>query len=187
MAEADYAKGAGEAGSCGRLWLGMRLCCGAAVAAGLIAGTVFLALEIATAYAFGAGTPFGPAHVTLHGLVGGEGLPEQLDPGLVAAGIFLHYVLSVFVTIPLAVLLHPWRNMPLVVAVSGVFGCLLYAINFNLFTPVLPMLSEARDVFMLVDYTVFGMVSAWSYKAIQHHLAREDRGQASWRVGTAGL
>lgn len=148
------------------LWLGLHVHPGAAVAAGFVAGIVFLALEVVTAYLFGTGTPFGPAHVTLHGLIGAEELPQQLNPGLVLAGLFLHVLLSVLLAFPLALLIHPWRRSALVPVLGLLMGVVLYFINFNLFAFAMPLMATVRDVSMVVHYALFGLVTAWTYKRL---------------------
>lgn len=158
-----------------QLWLGLHLNGWAAVRAGLGAGTVFLVLELFTGFVFGTGTPFGPAYVTLHGLAGAENLPHQYDPGLVLAALFVHFLLSVLVTLPLAVFLHPWKKPYLVAAVGFVYGVALYFLNFVVFALALPLLAGARDVFMLADYAVFGVLAAWRYITL-----RDRAAQAAW-------
>lgn len=154
------------------LWLGLHVHPWAAVGAGLIAGTLFLFLEVTTAYIFGTGTPFGPAHVTLHGLIGSEELPQHLNPGLVLAGLFLHVSLSVLLAFPLALLIHPWRRSALVPVIGLLMGVVLYFLNFNLFAFAMPLMATVRDVSMLVHYAIFGLVTAWVYKRLSLRKSR---------------
>lgn len=153
------------------LWLGVHLNLGAAVLAGLLAGLVFLALELLAGFVFGVGVPFGPAYVTLHGLVGAEGSPEILDPVLVGGAVFLHFLLSVAMTIPLAILIHPWKHVAVATSVGAVLGVLLFYLNEALLASLLPIWNEMRYVLMLVHYTAFGMLAALTYKWLQRRRA----------------
>lgn len=153
-----------------RLWMGIHLDGRAVVLAGLGAGLIFMVLELLTAALFRTGTPFGPAYVTLRGFIGAETLPGQHDPALVLAGIFMHFVLSVLVVLPLAVFIHPWKRY-LATAVGFIYGYALYFINFVLFAMAIPLLTTARDVVMLVDYALFGMAAAWLYVTFKNRAA----------------
>ena len=156
-----------------RLWRGVHLDWRAALPAGLAAGTAFLMLELVTHALFGAGSPFGPAHVTLHGLLGAEGAPHQYDLGPVLVGLLLHFNLSVVVILPLAVFIHPWKKRYLAAAVGFLYGYTLYFINFNLFAVAIPLLAGARDWFMLLDYALFGTMGAWFYVALRDRVAAQ--------------
>lgn len=152
------------------LWLGLHLNGRAVFRAGLGAGVVFLILELLTAFVFDVGTPLGPAYVTLQGLVGAEG-GGLYNPGLVLAGLFVHFSLSVFVLVPLAVFIHPWKQQYLVAAAGIVYGGALYAINFLLFSLLVPFLATQGGVVMLINYALFGMVAAWRYVSLVHRAA----------------
>ena len=156
-----------------RFWRGFEVNWGAALLAGLIAGTAFLALELLASWWLGADTPVGPAHVTLHGFIGAEQSPAYPNVGLIAAAVVLHYILSMLLAIPLAALVHPWRQAHLVVAVAAVFGCILYFINVQMLDPLAPLLGAPRDLFMLVNYTLFGITTAWSYKEVGRRLGAQ--------------
>ena len=161
------------------LWRGIHLRWVDAVGAGLLAGAIFLLLEMITAVVFGAGTPFGPAQVTLHGLTGGDGLPERLNVGLVLSGLLLHFVLAVVVTVPLAILIHPWRDILLCAVVGLTMGAALFFLNEALLARMLPIWTEARYGFMIVDYAIFGMTGAIAYKRLQRRRHPETSGDKS--------
>lgn len=150
------------------LWLGLQLDGGALLRAGLEAGVVFLLLEWLTSILFKVGTPFGPAYVTVQGIVGAEiGAPH--NPGLVFAGLFMHFLLSILVLFPLTVVVHPWKKRYLIAAAGIVYGGVLYAINFLLFFLLVP-LETSGDSALLINYTLFGMAAAWRYcTLVQRH------------------
>ena len=152
------------------LWLGQHLNGRAVFRAGLGAGAFFLLLELLTAFVFNVGTPLGPAYVTLQGIVGAES-GGAYNPGLVLAGLFVHFSLSVFVLIPLAMVIHPWKQQYLVAAAGIVYGGTLYAINFLLFSLLVPFLATQGGAVMLINYALFGMVAAWRYVSLVHREA----------------
>lgn len=148
-----------------------QLSVGAAFAAGLLAGGIFLSLEVATAFAFGAGSPYGPAHVTLQGFFGTGEAPGDLTWGLASAVLFIHLFLSVLMTTILAMFTHR-QSMDVAVGAGALFGAMLYFGNFYLLTLPAPALLAARGLFMLVNYVVFGVLATWSYKRLARHFAR---------------
>jgi uncharacterized membrane protein YagU involved in acid resistance len=144
-------------------WLGLHVKVGRAVQAGLLAGSVFLALELLATAFLGERSPFGPAYATLHGLAGAEYLPGSIDPILVAATLVLHFTLSVVLAFPLGTLINSWRDRMTATAVGAVFGITLYFINMHLFGVLMPVLESVRDPLMLINYGIFGALVAWFY------------------------
>lgn len=146
-----------------RVWYGIHVHLPSVVRAGLAAGVILLILDFAATLIAGTRTPFGPAYITLYGLAGAETQPGTVDGGLLGAALVLHFTLSVSLTLPLAVLIHPWKNRAIAVAVGFVLGVLLYFINFHVFALAMPVLEAARDAFMIVNYAAFGTAAAWLY------------------------
>jgi len=131
----------------------------AAVEAGLGAGIIFLLLELLTA-ALGAGTPLGPASLTLREVLRVEAGP--MTSGLALAVVFVHFALALITTFALAFFIHRWI-LRLSIVAGIVYGLLLYALNFILFALVLPGLAAEGDVFMMIGYALYGGAAAWLY------------------------
>lgn len=131
----------------------------AVVEAGIGAGVIFLLFELLTA-AFGAGTPLGPASLTLREVLRVEAGP--MTSGLAIAVLLVHFALSFLTTFALALFIHRWVvHLSLIAGI--VYGLLLYAINFILFALVLPGLAAGGDVVMMIGYVLYGGAAAWLY------------------------
>ena len=133
----------------------------AGLEAGLLAGAVFLLLEYVSAAVLDAASPMGPAYVTLHSILN-LAPGSTTDPYLITV-LFVHFGLSLATTLVLAYLVrHVVRYWA--VTLGTVYGLLLYGINFFVFAMWLPDLTAANDLFMLVDYMIYGGLAAWAYQ-----------------------
>lgn len=132
----------------------------AAVEAGFIAGLVFLFLEYFTAY-LGAASPLGPASITLREALNLQA--PQTVGGFVVAVLIMHFALSLVTTLVLGYFIHRWV-LYWAITLGVVYGAFLYTINFMLFALVLPGITPASDIFMVVDYMIYGGIAAWGYK-----------------------
>ena len=132
-----------------------------ALIAGLVAGGVFLLLEV-LASSFGAGTPIGPARATVQNLFG------------VASGTFstltVHFGLALATTAVLGRVVHAWRTYVAVI-LGGAFGGFLYTANVVLLWASAPAVSIGGEMSLIVNYIVFGAVAAGIYKFWQHRQA----------------
>ncbi len=145
-----------------------------AIWAGLIAGAVFLVLEMILVPAFGMGSPWGPPRMIAAIILGEAALPppETFDLGIVLAAMALHFTLSIVYAIVLAFLVNRLTTGAAAAAVGGGFGLALYLVNFHLFTAVFPWFAMARNGVSIFAHVVFGAVAGWSYKALQHRAGR---------------
>jgi hypothetical protein len=138
----------------GTAWLGVHVDIFKALAAGAIAGAVFLLLELLATVVLGETSPVGPAYVTLHGIIGAEYAAGSA--ALIVASVVLHFVLAMVLALPLAIFVHPWKDILTASAVGAVFGFALYIINFRLMGLFIPALADFRDAAMIVNYGVYG-------------------------------
>ena len=98
-------------------------------------------------------------------IVMGKGVlppPETFDATIVLVAMVVHFVLSVVFVIPLALVLHRMASAPALL-VGGVYGLVLYLVNFYLFTAVFPWFAMARNWVSIVTHILFGVVAAWAY------------------------
>lgn len=142
----------------------------AAFLAGLIAGSIFLGLEIASTLAFGAGTPYGPAYVTLRGVLGLGEASEGLGWRLTLSVLFIHLSLSALMTVVLALFVHR-QSVGGAVLAGALFGVALYIGNFYLLALPASALLAARGLFMLVNYVAFGALALFGYKRLTRYFA----------------
>ncbi len=135
----------------------------AALEAGLVAGVVFLGLEV-LASQFGAATPMGPARATIKGLFGLEA--GQMTSGGLLGSLAVHFGLALTTTLVLAYIVHSWK--PYVAAILGLaYGGLLYTANTVLFTFSAPGPTIGSGLPIITNYILFGIVAAWLYKLRQ--------------------
>lgn len=144
-----------------------------AVWAGLIAGAVFMILEMVMVPIFKDGSAWGPPRMIAAILLGRDVLPPPatFDLGIFAVAMALHFVLSVVYAVVLAFAIC---RMPAgaALALGAAFGLLLYIVNFYGFTAIFPWFANARNWISVFAHIVFGLGAAWAYKALEkpeHH------------------
>lgn len=133
----------------------------AGLEASLLGGALFLLLEYLSSVLLGAGSPMGPAKITLRSIL-------NLQPGAatephVLTVLIVHFGLSIGTTFVLGYLIHHvMRHWAVTLGV--VYGLLLYAINFFVFAFWLPDITAATDFFMVANYMIYGGSIAWLYQ-----------------------
>lgn len=137
-----------------------------AVWAGIIAGLIFMMLEMFLVPAFLDGSPWGPPRMIAAIILGKEVLPPPgtFDFGIFMAALILHMVLSVIYAIILAMIINATKAFFWVsILIGAVFGFVLYLVNFYLFTGVFPWFANARNWVSVFAHIVFGAAAAWAY------------------------
>ncbi len=140
----------------------------AAVQAGIIAGAVFMMLEMLLVALVKGGSPWGPPRLIAAILLGKEVLPP---PATFALGMFLaalvvHFALSIVFGIALAFVVKS-LDMGIAIAIGFAFGLILYFVNFYGFTALFPWFATARNPVTIFTHLVFGAVVALVYKRMQ--------------------
>lgn len=140
---------------------------GSAVWAGVIAGALFLVLEMAMVPIFLGNPMWAPPRMIGAIALGEEVLPPPatFDFGVVMTAVVIHFIMSIIYALILAAMVHRMGATAAVVA-GGVFGLILYLVNFYGFTALFPWFAEARNWVSIFAHIVFGVVAAWSYKAL---------------------
>jgi uncharacterized membrane protein YagU involved in acid resistance len=141
----------------------------AAIKAGLIGGLIFLVLEMAMVPLFLDGSPWGPPRMIAAMVMGQEVLPPPatFSLGVVAVAMMVHLVLSVVFALILALALSR-LGLGAALGVGAAFGLLLYLVNFYGFTAIFPWFAMARNWVSIFSHIVFGVATAWAYKALAH-------------------
>ncbi|HEV8599015.1 MAG TPA: hypothetical protein VGQ69_06615 [Gemmatimonadales bacterium] len=139
-----------------------------AVSAGLIAGLVFMMLEMIMVPLFMGGSPWGPPRMIAAILLGKQMLPppDTFDAGILAAALLVHFSLSILYAVILAVLLAG-RRRGAAIWIGAAFGLVLYLVNFYVFTALFPWFAMARNWVSVFSHVMFGLVSGWAYVAIR--------------------
>ncbi|MEM7248418.1 MAG: hypothetical protein AAF533_24000 [Acidobacteriota bacterium] len=140
----------------------------AALWAGLVAGTVFLVLNLlVTPKALG-----GTASVILAYLASpvlGKGVlapPIEPSGGTIAIGLLTHFVLSILFACLIAFLLHRWG---LLIGVLGgaALGVAIYLVNVYTMTLFFPWFFNMKSTVFLLTHVAFGAVAGGVYEALE--------------------
>ncbi|HUG46151.1 MAG TPA: hypothetical protein VMK31_06545 [Sphingomicrobium sp.] len=149
----------------------------AAVWAGLIAGIVFMTLEMLLVATIGGGSPWGPPRMIGAMLLGPEVLPPPatFDLGVFLVAMVIHFILAIILAIPLAWAISRWRlSLAASIGAGAVFGLIIYLVNFYGFTALFPWFANARTPITLFAHLAFGVVLGWTYHALAvRHFAHE--------------
>ena len=146
-----------------------RLDAKAAVWAGLIAGAVFMMLEMILVATLAGSSPWGPPRM-IAAIVMGEGVlppPASFDLLVFLAAMLVHFVMSIILALPLAWIISRQR-LSLVASLGAgtVYGLIIYLVNFYGFTAVFPWFAMARTPITLLSHAAFGLVLGWTYHAL---------------------
>lgn len=140
-----------------------------AIGAGMIAGMVFLVMEMGLVAATG-GEIWGPPRM-MAAIVMGQGVlppPATFDPDIAAVAMLVHFALSIVYALVAGWVIEQWGMGTGTAALAGAaFGLVLYLVNFYGFAALLfPWFATARNWIGIVSHLVYGGVLAWSYQAI---------------------
>lgn len=145
----------------------------AAVWSGLIAGVVFLVLEMLLVSLIAGDSPWAPMRM-MAAILLGQGVlppPATFDVGIVAAAMVVHFALAIGYGLILSLLVFRLETGPALL-IGALFGLGLYVVNFYGFTAVFPWFAMARNGMSILAHAVFGLTAAWAYKALAKREAR---------------
>lgn len=138
----------------------------AGVFAGLIAGAVFIMMEMGLVALSGA-SPWGPPRM-IAAIVMGEGVlppPATFDLMVLMAAMAVHFMLSVVIGAGFALIASRFGWL-MALIFGAVVGLGLYIVNFYGMTAVFPWFAMARNTISIVSHIGFGLVLGLSYKAL---------------------
>lgn len=139
----------------------------AAIWAGVIAGAVFLILEMVMVPLFLGGSPWAPPRM-IAATAMGQGVlppPATFNLGIFVVAAVVHFVLSILYAIIIAFIIFRMTIGPALL-VGAAFGLVLYLVNFFILTGIFPWFANARNWVSVFAHVVFGLAAAWSYKAL---------------------
>lgn len=142
----------------------------AAVWSGIIAGAVFIGLELVLWPIAGLGGPGEPVRMIAAIVLGPAVLPPpaSLQLGILLAAMWVHFSLSVLYATAYAAF-RVWalgrRMLWLRPYAHGLFGLAIYLINFYGFTALFPWFVEARHATSIVVHIAWGMILPAAYDA----------------------
>lgn len=140
----------------------------AGVLSGLIAGAVFMMLEMLLVPLLLDGSPWAPPRM-IAAIVMGPGVlppPATFSLSILLAAMAVHFPLSIGFAVVLGALISRVRLAP-ALAIGAVFGLVLYVVNFYGLTAVFPWFAMARNWLSIAAHAVFGIVAAWAYVALR--------------------
>lgn len=147
----------------------------AAIWAGVIAGIVFIMLEMALVTFVQGMSPWGP-HRMMAAMVMGEGVlppPETFDLMIVMVAMMVHLVLSILLGVILGFVISRLAlNLAASIAAGTLFGLAVYFVNFYGFTALFPWFAMARGPIGIFAHAMFGLVLGWALHAIALRDAR---------------
>ena len=141
---------------------------GSAIKAGLIAGAVFIVVEMILVWLAMGMNPFAPLHMIGAIAMGPEVLPGPgVVPGsnavVIVVGILIHFVLSVALAFLFKLIAAASKlNGAMLLAAGVVFGLLVYGIHFYGMTALFPWFAMARNWVSVLAHAVFGLVLAYA-------------------------
>jgi hypothetical protein len=136
---------------------------GKAAVAGLLAGLIFVAMEMVLVATVG-GSPWGPPRMMGAIVLGPHVLPPPatFDAGIFAVGMLVHFALSAVLGVIFAFAVGRLSlSTVALVGLGALFGLAVYLVNFYGFTAVFPWFEMARNWITIVSHLVFGAVLAW--------------------------
>lgn len=140
----------------------------ACVLAGVIAGLVFVVLEMIMVPVFLEGSPWGPprmiaAIVLGRGVLPEEGQPVTFDIGILFAAVALHMMLSIVYAMIVGMFTRS-VGMGMAIIFGAAIGLAIYYMNFYGFTKQYPWFGMARNWVSVFSHIVFGIVAAIVFK-----------------------
>lgn len=140
-----------------------------AIWSGIIAGAVFMMLEMVMVPLFIGGSPWGPPRMIAAIGMGKGVLPPPdtfaLVPIMVAMAI--HFMLAIVLAVVLALFINRLKLGTAALA-GAIFGLAVYLINFYGFTALFPWFEMARNWVSIFAHMMFGAVAALSYKWLEN-------------------
>jgi uncharacterized membrane protein YagU involved in acid resistance len=141
----------------------------AAIKAGLIAGLVFMALEMILVATIGGESPWAPPRMIAAIAMGKEVLPPPatFEPVSFIVAMLVHFGLSVVLAIVFALIAGSAGWSVAQATFAGlIFGLIVYAVNFYGMTAFFPWFAMARNLISILAHAIFGLVLGYSYRAM---------------------
>lgn len=148
---------------------------GKGAVAGLIAGALFITVEMFLMGALGNGNIWDPvrlsASITLGNRAVATSTPFTFD--IFFVGMLMHFVLSIWYAVVLGMLIRRLKPVAAVLVGAG-FGLLMYLFHFYGLTALYPWVANWRNWIVIVTHLIFGMSAAWVYSHLHmRQLMRE--------------
>lgn len=139
-----------------------------AVIAGLVAGAIFLLVEMIARAAVTGGSPWITVRYIAAIVMGEDALPPPptFDATIFVIALLVNFVLAVIFTLILATIIHEW-DVLVGIVVGALFGLALYAINYYTFTRFFPWFFPVRNWTDVFSHILFGAVAGGIYEVLE--------------------
>ncbi|MCI3205770.1 MULTISPECIES: hypothetical protein [Pandoraea] len=140
----------------------------AAAVAGFVACAFFSAVEMLMVLLVSGQSPWVPPRMVA-AIVLGPGIlsqPATFDVSIVAMALMVHAAIGVVLGVVLGAIIAPFRLDSDVATVSiagGVFGLIVYVVNFYVMTQMFPWFMESRGWTMVAGHVIFGAFAGYMY------------------------
>jgi hypothetical protein len=140
----------------------------AAVWAGVIAGIIFLILNVLVAPLFLGGNAWIALRYTASILLGERVLPPPatFDLWVLIVALLVYFAMAIAFAVVLALIIHRWG---MIVGIIGgaLFGLALYFINFYTLTYFYPWFFAIQSWVLLLSHVIFGAVAGGVYESLE--------------------
>ena len=141
----------------------------AAIIAGLVAGLVFMMLEMVLMGTIGGQSPWGPPRM-IAAMAMGKGVlppPATFDMGIMMVAMMIHFPLSIILAAILGWAISHWHMSLMTSLIVGtIFGLVVYFVNFYVMTAIFPWFAMARGGIGIFAHAMFGLILGWTYHTI---------------------
>ncbi|MDQ6890723.1 MAG: hypothetical protein M3Z56_10660 [Bacteroidota bacterium] len=134
--------------------------------AGLIAGMVFMILEMLMVKVFMGGSPWGPPRM-IAAIGMGKGVlppPPTFDFTIVMVAMVIHFILAILFAFIIALIVTKTNTVTAII-IGMIAGLLLYFINFYGFTALFPWFAMARNWVTIFTHIMFGLTASLAFKS----------------------
>ncbi len=139
----------------------------AALWAAIVAGAVFMMLEMIMVPVFMGGSPWGPPRM-IAAIGMGDGVlppPATFDAGIVMVAMLIHFTLSVILAFVFAFIARG-RTVGMATIIGAAFGLVVYVVAFYGMTAVFPWFAMARGWVGIFAHIAYGAVLGFVYASI---------------------
>ncbi len=139
----------------------------AVIWSGLIAGAVFMMLEMIMVPMFLGGSPWGPPRMIAAIAMGKSVLPPPatFDITILMVAMAIHFVLALVLAFIFA-FIAKGRSVGSAALIGGIFGLVVYLVMFYGMTAVFPWFEMARTWVSIFAHIMFGVVLGWVYASM---------------------
>lgn len=144
----------------------------ATIWAGIIAGLVFMMLEMGLVWLALGDSPWGPPHMIAAIALGKDVLPPPgtwapFDMKIMVTAMMIHLPLSIVLGMMGGILFRGVAS-PRAMMIGAAFGAAIYVVSFYLIAPIaFPWFVMARNWVGLISHVMFGLVLGAVYAALR--------------------